>query len=321
MKIILTGASGFLGREVAQAAARRGHQVIALCGAQERPVIGAVRVLPSDLSEPQSIERLLLDEFPDAIINCAAASTLEACDANPDLAQRLNVALPQYLAKIANHLSARLIHISTDMVFDGARGHYAHTDTPAPLQLYGETKLAGEKEVLQYGRTNAVVLRVPLLSGNSADGTRSLHERLLALWAQGLQAVLFTDEIRQPVSAGNLADVLVELCERNTLSGVYHWAGTDALSRYEIGRRIAAHLGLEPDAVVTPASGAATAPTARRPRDLSLNLHPLQGKLKTRAQAFAEILSELQVPSQFSAWHTAATGQRTVRRLVKGVDF
>jgi dTDP-4-dehydrorhamnose reductase len=320
MKIFVTGASGFLGREVALSAVRRGHGVIAIGGSHQPEIPGARQALHLDLSRPQNLEGRLLAEFPDAIINCAALSSLDACVENPSLAAALNADLPGFLARIANHLSARLVHISTDMVFDGKHAPYANTATPAPLHLYGATKLSGEKETLKYGKTFAVVLRVSPLSGNSLSGVRGLHERLVARWAKGEVTSLFTDEIRQPVSVTNLADVLVELCERGNLSGVYHWAGAEALSRYEIGRRIAEHFGLRADDVVAPAEQGLEA--AGRPRDLTLELHPLRGKLKTPVQSFEEILSELRVPAAFVAWHEAKTGRSApVLRFVKGVDF
>lgn len=321
MKIILTGATGFLGREAALAAVRRGHQVIALGGSALPQIPGVAQALQADLTTPQSIENLLLNEFPDAIINCAGVPTLEACDAAPEKAEKLNVALPRFLAMMANHFSGKLVHVSTDMVFDGDKGNYEHTDKPIPLNLYGQTKLLAEKDVLQFGKNHAVALRVPVLSGNTPAGGKSLHERLFVQWAAGKTTPLYTDEIRQPLSASNLADVLVELCERDNLSGVYHWAGAEALSRFEIGRRIAAHFGLDPDKVISPTTHAAATTPLRRPRDLSFILHPLQGKLKTRVQSFDEILSEMQVPPGCAAWHAVTTGRSTVRRLVKGVDF
>ncbi len=323
MKIILTGATGFLGRETALAAVRRGHQVIAIGGSRMPEIPGVGRTLQADLTEPQqAIETLLLNEFPDAIINCAGVPTMEACDAAPEKAEKLNAGLPRFLAMMANHLSGRLVHVSTDMVFDGDKGNYEHTDKPIPLNLYGQTKLMAEKDVLQFGKNHAVALRVPVISGNTPAGDKSLHERLLVQWSAGKTTPLFTDEIRQPVSASNLGDVLVELCERSNLSGVYHWAGAEALSRHEIGVRIAKHFGLAPEKFITPTTHAAAGEkAARRARDLSFILHPLQGKLKTRVQSFEEILSEMQVPAQCAVWHAEQTGRTVVRRLVKGVDF
>lgn len=321
MKVFITGASGFLGRETVFAALRRGLEVTAVLHTAEPIFPPQVRRVKMDLENTDALESLILQEFPDAIINCAAVASIADVNADHARAERLNVALPRRLAMLANHISNRFIHVSTDMVFDGDKGSYEHTDMPLPRNLYAQTKLMGEREVLKFGKSCATVVRTTLLSGNSFSGDRSLHERLFADWANGKQTALFGEEMRQPVSVGNLADVLVELCERPNLSGVYHWAGGESLSRYEIGARIAAHFGL-PETLVKKSSYAEVQGAAEtRPRDLSFILHPLAGKLKTRVQAFDELLAEMRVPARFAAWYEAMTGKKVVQRLVKGVDF
>lgn len=321
MKVFITGAAGFLGRETVFSALRRGFDVTAILHESEPVFPPPVRRIKMNLESTAELEALILQEFPDAIINCAAVTSIADATADPARAERLNVALPRRLAMLANHISGRFVHVSTDMVFDGDKGNYEHTDKPLPRNLYAQTKLMGEREVLKFGKSCASVVRTTLISGNSVFGTRSLHERLFADWAEGKQTALFGEEMRQPVSAGNLADVLVELCERPNLSGVYHWAGGEALSRYEIGRRIAAHFDL-PETLVKKISYADVPGAAEtRPRDLSFILHPLAGKLKTRVQAFDELLAEMRVPARFAAWYEAVTGKKVVQRLVKGVDF
>jgi dTDP-4-dehydrorhamnose reductase len=113
------------------------------------------------------------------------------------------------------------------------------------LSTYAITKAAGEVAVLNYGREHSAVIRTSIINGNSFTGNVSLHEKLFHDWASGKVSSLFTDEIRQPVSSSNLADVAVELCERTVLNGVYHWAGLKALSRFTIGQKIAEHFGLK----------------------------------------------------------------------------
>ena len=321
MKIVVTGASGFLGREVVHAALRRGHEVHAIGGTRLPNIPGVKQSLTLDLTNAAKVEAYLLEEFPQAIVNCAALATIADCDKNPALAQALNETLPCQLAQLSFHLGAKLIHLSTDLVFDGKRGAYQHTDQPAPLQVYGQTKAAGEVAVLKYGREHAAVIRTTLLNGNSTTGNRGLHERLFQDWKNGQCPTLYTDEIRQPVSASNLADVALELCERNNLSGVYHWAGNEALSRYEIGVKIAQHFHLNPEQYVRPGKQPQQPGSPLRPRDLSLQLHPLFGKLRTPAQTFTEQLSELRVPRGCEAWYEQITGRKVVRLLEKGVDF
>ena len=321
MKLVVTGASGFLGREVCLAALRRGHEVLALGGSRAPIVPGVKRSQAFDLCSEAALEALLLEDFPQAVVHCAALPTIEACLADPARARALNTEVPKKLAQLCFHLGAKLVHLSTDTVFDGVVGGYQHTDQPAPLNLYGETKAAAEIEVLRYGREHAAVIRTSPIIGNSVGGDRGLHERLFASWKEGKPASLFTDEIRQPVEVSNLADVTIELCERPNLSGLYHWAGSDAMSRHEIGVRIARHFGLDADRLVRPVSRADVPSAASRPRDLSLRLHPLAGKLRTPTQSFDEQLGQLRVPRGSEDWYEKETGRKVVRRLEKGIDF
>lgn len=322
MKVIITGAAGFLGRETVLSALRRGFDVTAVFHEREVFLPSSVRRLKMDLTDTAAVQSFILQEFPDAIINCAGVTSVAESEADPRRAEKLNAALPRTLAMLANHISGRFIHVSTDMVFDGDKGCYEHTDMPLPRNLYAQTKLIGEREVLKYGKENAVIVRTTLLSGNSPLGNKSLHERLFVDWASGKKTALFEEEIRQPVSVSNLSDVLVELCERKNLSGVYHWSGGDKLSRYEIGMRIAARFGLPAERLIERTNYGKIGDAAKsRPRDLSFILHPLAGKLKTRVQSFEEILSEMSVPVGCEAWYEAETGRKVVRKLTKGIDF
>ena len=239
MKLVVTGASGFLGREVCLAALRRGHEVLALGGSRAPTISGVAQARAFDLCSEAALEALLLEEFPQAVVHCAALPTIETCLADPARAKALNSEVPKKLAQLCFHLGAKLVHLSTDTVFDGVAGNYQPTDQPSPLNLYGETKAAAEIEVLRFGREHAAVLRTSPIIGNSAGGDRGLHERLFASWKEGKPTVLFTDEIRQPVEVSNLADVTIELCERSNLPGLFHWACTEAMSRHEIGVWIA----------------------------------------------------------------------------------
>ena len=321
MKLVVTGATGFLGREVCLAAMRRGHEVIALGGAKLPSIPGVARALSVDLTALGTIEALLLEEFPQAVINCAALSTIEECQRNPELADKLNVDVPRRLAQLCFHVGAKFVHLSTDMVFDGETGRYQHTDQPRPLHRYGLTKAAGEVEVLKFGREQAAVIRTTLLNGNSPNGRRGLHERLFIDWAAGKTTTLFTDEIRQPVGLTNLADVAVELCERNNLSGVYHWAGAESLSRHAIGVRLAEYFALDPSRLINASERSAVPNLGARPRELSMQLHPLAGKLRTQAQTFDEQLGELRIPRGCEDWYEKETGRKVVRLLEKGIDF
>ncbi|MEY4939377.1 MAG: hypothetical protein RIQ93_1112 [Verrucomicrobiota bacterium] len=308
MTIFLAGASGLVGSAFARAAARRGGRVVGVVGRFSGEIEGVAKKLCLDLADQAAVERAVLDEFPTAIVNCAAVSSPEACEANPALADQLNVALPTTLARLAHHLGARLAHISSEQVFDGARAEpYTRDAAVNPINLYGRQKVASEQAVHAAAPELAVTLRAPLLMGNSAAGRRSLHERLFADWRDGHRPRLFTDEFRQPCTAENLAEVILELCERPDLCGVFHWAGAELISRYDLGLRLRAHFRLsESEAPIVPVAREEVSGAAKnRQACLALELAPLAGRLKTRPETIAEQLDGLRVPPPCRDWYHA----------------
>ena len=308
MTIFLTGASGLVGSAVARAAARRRHRVVGVVGGFAGELEGVAQRMPLELTDETALTSAVLDVFPDAIVNCAAMSVPEACDAAPARAQAVNVTLPTVLARLAHHVGARVVHISSEQVFDGARtAPYAAGDPPSPINLYGRQKLESERAVHAAAPEFAVSVRAPLLMGDSPTAKRSTHERLFADWAAGITARLYTDELRQPCTAENLAEVLVELCERRDLRGVFHWAGAELISRHALGLRIREHFKLTEKQAPIAAVTRAETPDAARKRQacLALDFAPLAGKLKTRPQTIAEQLAELKVPPPCRAWYLA----------------
>lgn len=293
MKILLTGASGLLGNAYAEAAIRRGHTVFALYNTTEPTARGIEQSIQLDAQELDKLTALALELWPDTIVNCAAISSPVDVDADAKLAEKINVALPRHLSQLSTHLGARFLHVSTDMVFDGhSEAPYRSTDMPCPTNLYGQTKLMAEREVLEHNPEDPVVLRIPILMGNSPTGARSLHEKLLSAIDRGEKPQLFCDEIRQPCSASNVAEVLLELTERRDLHGIFHWAGAETMSRFEMGQRILQHFDLPLDSVQSICKSD-NPDFADRPSNLAFNLHPIVNKLKTRPATFAEQLEEL----------------------------
>ncbi|HUG12442.1 MAG TPA: SDR family oxidoreductase, partial [Opitutaceae bacterium] len=247
MRIFLTGASGLVGSNTAVAAERRGHIVHGIVGSWNGAIPGLATTARVDMRDIPAVTAAVLEFFPDAIINAAAMSEPARCETDPDGSRALNVLLPQRLAELSHHLSCRFVHISSEQVFAGTSAPYAVTDPTSPINTYGHHKVESEKLVHAAASEFAATVRAPLLLGNSLTGARSVHERLFAEWVAGRTVRAFTDEIRQPCTADNLADVLVELCERRDMNGVFHWAGTKAYSRHELAVRIARHFGVPTD--------------------------------------------------------------------------
>ena len=301
MRILLLGGSGLVGSNLAPRANKRGHQINAWSGSWPGEIPGAERTSRIDLTNLDAVQSAILDLFPDAIINAAGVTEPGLCEKDPRGSAIINVELPERLARLAHHLSARFIHFSSEQVFDGTRPPYRPADKPDPTNLYGRQKAESEERVLDPASETAIVLRVPLLTGNSLTGTRSLHEPLFGLWSRGHPAQLNHDEVRQPCSADNLAALAVELCERNDLQGIQHWAGAEPLSRFEMGRRILQRFGLPEDLVIR-SSRLDDPESTHRPADLPLDLAGLAGVVKTPVQTFADQLDHMIVPIPFRKW-------------------
>lgn len=311
MTIFLTGASGLVGSAFARLAAARGHHVIGIVGEFPGAIPGVSEKRALNLADEAVVTTAILDLYPQAIVNCAAISQPEVCDAHPSVAQTMNVALPALLARLARHVNARLVHLSSEQAFDGQKSTpYKRDDPTSPINLYARQKIESERLVHSAAADEAVTLRAPLLMGHGLTGKRSLHERLLLDWAAGKTAKLYTDEFRQVCTSENLAAAMVELVERPEICGVHHWAGTDLLSRYEIGQRVREHFKLSAAQAPLAAVTRAENPEAARKRQacLALDLDPLPKLLRTQPQSFAAQLAELRVPAGVQAWHAAATG-------------
>lgn len=298
MRILLTGASGLVGGTLARAAAAAGHEVTGIVGRWTGVLPGVARPHALDLQDGAALRALVRATQPEAIVNAAAVSEPAQCDAEPERARRLNVVLPEILAQEAAARGLRLLHLSTEQVFDGAHAPYSIAAPRRAINRYAAQKLEAEDRVLAAAGVRAVVLRIPLLLGNSPGGRRSVHERLLQLWSEGGTARLYRDEIRQVCTADSVAAVLVELLGRPELHGPLHWVGAAPISRLALGERIRAHFGLtEARAPIVAVDRAGDpAALAARQADLSLDLAPLDRLLVTRPETLDEALGRLVLP-------------------------
>jgi dTDP-4-dehydrorhamnose reductase len=252
MRILVTGASGLLGLNLALEAAGSAKGEHKVYGQVNRHGLDtrAFTVLKEDLLAPGAVERLLEATRPDRVIHCAALAIVDACEADPGLAAELNTELPRRLAEHVARGGARLVQISTDAVFDGQRGGYTEADRPNPLSVYARTKLAGELAVAAADPT-ALIARVNLF-GWSMSGKRSLAEWFFNNLSAGKQVLGFTDVYFCPLLANDLAHVLLKMLAKG-LSGLYHVVSNECLSKYEFGVQLAERFGFDPG-LITPAS-------------------------------------------------------------------
>jgi dTDP-4-dehydrorhamnose reductase len=257
MRILIPGASGLLGLNMAVEAARIRQPAGGTCSHSVTGVVnghplrtGEFEVITADLLLPGAVERLLEETQPDWVINCAALAVVDACEANPNLAYRLNVELPQKLAIHVARGGARMVHVSTDAVFDGQRGNYTENDDPNPLSVYARTKLEGELAVAQ-ANPQAIIARVNLF-GWSLSGKRSLAEWFFYNLQAGNPLKGFTDVYFCPLLANDLAHLFLKMLQMG-LEGLYHVVSSECLSKYDFGVGLARRFGLD-EGLISPAS-------------------------------------------------------------------
>jgi dTDP-4-dehydrorhamnose reductase len=275
MRILITGASGLLGLNLALEAASE-HTVFGLVH-QHNLRTQAFHVIRADLLEPGAIQSVLDETQPDWVIHCAALANVDACETNPQQAAQLNSEIPGKLAQYVARGGARLVHISTDAVFNGQRGQYSEEDEPNPLSVYARTKLAGELAVAQ-ANPEAIIARVNLF-GWSVTGQRSLGEFFFNNLQAGKSVMGFTDVFFCPLLANDLGQILMRMLEKR-LSGLYHVVSRECISKYTFGVRLARRFGLDED-LIRPASVSQAGLKAARSPHLTLQTRKLARALGT----------------------------------------
>ena len=188
-----------------------------------------------DLTDFAAVRHAFQSRPPRLVIHCAALSRSPACQADPPLARQLNVEATDLLADLAEAIP--FIFFSSDLVFDGRQGNYDESAAPNPLSVYAETKVAAERIVLANPRHT--VIRTSLNGGTSRSGTRAFNEEVRHAWQAGQTLKLFSDEYRSPIPAVVTARGVWKLAAQNR-PGLFHLAGSERLSRWEIGQLIAA---------------------------------------------------------------------------------
>ncbi|HLJ97340.1 MAG TPA: SDR family oxidoreductase [Gemmataceae bacterium] len=298
MRLLLTGASGQLGGYLLREIVSRELPVVAWSGSRTGRLFG-VELQPVDLADPAQTVAAFRQAAPTAVIHAAAIAAITECRRDPARAQRVNTHATAVLADLAEQAGARFLLVSTDLVFDGEKGWYREADAPCPLSMYGRTKAAAETPVV--GIQRSLVVRLSLLFGPGIVGRPYFFDEQVAAIREGRPITLFRDEWRTPVSLATGARALVALVQSD-VGGILHLGGPERLSRWEMGQRLAAFLGVEPSGIE--AGLRSSVPAAEpRPRDTSLDssrwreLFPKQ-PWPTWSAALSEMATEPHFPNR-----------------------
>ncbi len=254
MKVLITGAAGQVGRMLLET---RPAEVEAIPLAHD----------DLDIRDGAAVRERILRDLPDLILNAAAYTAVDKAESEPQAAHAINAEGPRYLAAAARDTGARLIHISTDFVFDGTASLPYAPDAPThPLSVYGRTKREGEQAVLTALASHAVIVRTAWVY--AAHGANFMNTMLRVMSARGEVRVV-ADQVGTPTAARSLAQVLWQIAARREIHGIHHWTDAGVASWYDFAVAIAeegAQLGILPPTVsVTPISTQEYPTAARRP--------------------------------------------------------
>ena len=218
MKVLVTGSGGQLGQTL-------------LAGSLPDMQFVGIDQEQADFADQEQILAVVRKESPDVIVNTAAFTAVDLAESEESLAARINVDAPDCLASVAVEVGSRLIHLSTDFIFDGQANTPYTTDAAAnPQSVYGRTKYAGEQRVRERMPDNSVILRTAWLY--SAYGHNFVNT-MLRLMAERDEISVVDDQVGSPTWAGSLAGAIFAFIAKSDLAGTYHWTDSGQASWYE----------------------------------------------------------------------------------------
>jgi dTDP-4-dehydrorhamnose reductase len=240
-KLLITGASGFLGWNLSHIAKREGWEVYGTIFNHfiEIPKITTVKV---DLRDDRAVKDILNEIQPIAIVHTAARSSPNFCQNYPDESYAINVTASVRLARLCADCNIQYVFTSTDLVFDGLNPPYQESDPVSPINRYGEQKAIAEQKILEVYPQSAIC-RMPLMFGMAPPTSSSFIQPWLKSLREGKELSLFVDELRTPASASTAARGLL-LAVGKRVSGILHLGGKERISRYHFGLLMARTLQL-----------------------------------------------------------------------------
>lgn len=282
-RLLVTGASGFLGWNICRKAVRS-HTVYGVYNRHRIAIDQTVQV-KCDLTSGSAVDKLFSEIRPDLVIHAAAMADPNYCERFPERSEVINVTASVTIARLCARHRIPCAFTSSDLVFDGTRPPYREKDPVAPLNRYGRQKTDAERRMLEI-HPGTIVCRMPLMYGDAPPDAKSFIHPMITALRNGTELTLFSDEFRTPLCAVDAVDGLL-LALRKSNGGILHFGGPQRLSRYDIGILLAGVLNVRPSLravlqrdVSMPAPRAADVSLdSARARALSFNPIPMTDRL------------------------------------------
>ena len=288
MKVLITGANGFLGYYLVQQLLAKKYSVIATGKAECRlPFTHDLNFqwLSMDFTDPFSIHDVFENIKPDVVVHCGAISKPDECEMDQMRAYFVNVESTVQLLINSEELKSFFIFLSTDFVFDGERGMYNEEDEPRPVNYYGRTKLEAEDAVKEYEYGWAIV-RTVLVYGKNHSGHNNILKIVKEKLEKGEEYNVVDDQLRTPTYVEDLAKGIVFIIEKRA-TGVFHLSGKDILTPYQMAIKTAEHLKLD-SSVIKKVTAANFSQPARRPLKTGFKIDKARKELGYEPLSFDE---------------------------------
>jgi dTDP-4-dehydrorhamnose reductase len=279
--LLITGGSGFVGRNLAEVFSRRWSVVATSYRSNSRDS------LELDVREADAVISAFKRAAPDVVIHAAGNKNVRFCEEHPDEAHQVNAIGTQNVARACRQSGAHLIYLSTDLVFDGQRGQYREDEQPQPASAYGISKLEGEK-LARAELPEVAVCRSGGIYGKGSPLLRWLSEELNA----GRSVDCFADVFNSPTYVENLAEMMETIIDQR-LSGIFHTAGRERVSRFEFFQTYARTVGLNQELLKPVAASPLESELLLQP-DSSLSVAQTAHKLGVTFNSVAEGFARLQ---------------------------
>lgn len=289
MTIIITGANGFLGHYLCKQLLERKIQVVATGkGPCRLPFTGeeGFTYCEMDFTDAFSVHDVFEKYQPSVVVHAGAMSKPDECEQRQWEAYTVNVEGTVTLLVNAAGFSSFFVFVSTDFVFDGEKGMYSETDSPAsPVNYYGKTKLEAEEAVQEYEHDWAIV-RTVLVYGKPLAGRSNILTVVKDKLEKEERYNVFNDQVRTPTYVEDLAAGIVAIIEKKA-TGIYHLSGEDILTPYEMAVAAATHLNLDAS-LLKPVTGAEFVQPAKRPLRTGFIIDKAKKELNYQPLSFAE---------------------------------
>ncbi len=260
-RILVIGSNGMLGQRITEFFNNSSKVELMCASAEEDSFISGVQYKQLDISQKNQVREIILDFFPDIIINTAAFTNVDKSETEKETAWKINVGGVENIALYSWTVDAHLIHFSTDYIFDGKNGPYTEDDKPDPIGYYGRTKLASENSIRANG-TRFSIVRTNVLYGPSKYGRPDFVKWVIDSLQKGEKIRIVTDQVGNPTYIDDLVNAVNKIIEFKK-EGIFNIGGREMISRYDFTLRIAKYFGLDGKLIVPILTKELNQPAAR----------------------------------------------------------